>query len=46
MQVMARGCGHNHLNQFSKQDLETWHSEMAKLTGIEFSGLLEDRPIW
>ncbi len=46
MQVMARGCGHNHLNQFSKQDIETWHSEMAKLTGIEFSGLMEDRPIW
>ncbi|MFT7003562.1 MAG: glutamate synthase domain-containing protein 2/uncharacterized Fe-S cluster protein YjdI [Sulfurimonas sp.] len=39
MQVMARACGHNHLNKFTKQDLETWHSEMAKLTGIEFSGL-------
>lgn len=39
MQVMARACGHNHLNKFSKQDIETWHSEMAKLTGIEFSGL-------
>lgn len=39
MQVMARACGHNHLNKFSKQDIETWHSEMAKLTGIKFSGL-------
>lgn len=39
MQVMARACGHNHLNKFSKQDIETWHWEMAKLTGIKFSGL-------
>ncbi|MDA3877542.1 MAG: glutamate synthase-related protein [Halothiobacillus sp.] len=42
MQVMARACGHNHLNKFSKQDIETWHSEMAKLTGFEFSGLTLD----
>ncbi len=43
MQVMARACGHNHFNKFTKQDISTWHWEMAKLTGIEFSGLLKDR---
>jgi len=40
MQVMARACGHNHLNQFTKDDLATWHREMALLSGIKYSGLL------
>ncbi len=39
MQVMARACGHNHLNQFNKNDLATWKKEMAEISGIEFSGL-------
>ncbi|KLV03393.1 glutamate synthase [Photobacterium aquae] len=38
MQVMARACGHRHLNQFSKDNLATWHHDMARLAGIEFSG--------
>ena len=38
MQVMARACGHSHLNQFNKDDLATWHYEMARLAGIEYSG--------
>ena len=38
MSVMARACGHNHLNQFNKHDLATWHREMALLTGIKYSG--------
>ncbi|MCW8329291.1 glutamate synthase-related protein [Photobacterium sp. SDRW27] len=38
MQVMARACGHSHLNQFNKDDLATWHHEMARLAGIEYSG--------
>lgn len=38
MQVMARACGHCHLNQFDKDDLATWDYEMARLAGIEFSG--------
>ncbi|MGD9265730.1 MAG: FMN-binding glutamate synthase family protein, partial [Lysobacterales bacterium] len=41
MQVMARACGHDHLNQFNKDDLATWHREMALLSGVKFSGLLE-----
>lgn len=38
MQVMARACGHNHLNQFRKDDLATWHREMALLSGVKYSG--------
>jgi glutamate synthase domain-containing protein 2/CDGSH-type Zn-finger protein len=38
MQVMARACGHNHLNQFVKDDLATWRREMALLSGVKYSG--------
>ena len=41
MQVMARACGHNSLNQFNKDDLATWHREMALLSGVRFSGVSE-----
>ena len=42
MQVMARACGHNHLNQFCMDDLTTWNREMAHLTGIEYAGFSID----
>jgi glutamate synthase domain-containing protein 2 len=38
MQVMARACGHNHLNQSNKDDITTFDREMAYLTGIKFGG--------
>ena len=38
MQVMARACGHNDLNQFNRDDLATWHREMALLSGVKYSG--------
>ncbi len=38
MQVMARACGHDHLSKLEKHDLATWDDQMAKLTGIEYSG--------
>ncbi len=38
MKVMARACGHNKLSEFNKEDLSTWHREVALLTGINFSG--------
>jgi methylamine---glutamate N-methyltransferase subunit C len=41
MQVMARACGHSQLNQFNKNDLATWHHEMARLSGVIFSGVTE-----
>jgi len=38
MAVMARACGHSHLNQFNKDDLATWQRDMAILSGIRYSG--------
>jgi len=38
MQVMARACGHNDLSRFNKNDLATWHREMALLSGVSYSG--------
>lgn len=39
MQVMARACGHDHLNKFNLNDLTTWKKSMAELSGINFSGV-------
>ena len=39
MKVMARACGHTHLNQFDRDDLATLDWSMAQLSGIPFSGL-------
>ncbi len=38
MQVMARACGHDDLNKFNKNDLATWHRDMALLSGVKYSG--------
>jgi glutamate synthase domain-containing protein 2 len=40
MQVMARACGHNHLNQFNKNDITTFDRDMAYLTGIKYGGAI------
>lgn len=39
MQVMARACGHDHLSDFSIDDLTTWKSDMAALSGVSFGGV-------
>lgn len=39
MQVLARACGHTHLNQFSPDDLVTFDREMAHLAGIAYAGV-------
>lgn len=39
MQVMARACGHDHLNKFTQTDLATWHREIAILSGVKYSGI-------
>lgn len=39
MQVMARACGHHHLNQFCIDDLTTWKREMAQLSGVAYGGI-------
>jgi glutamate synthase domain-containing protein 2 len=38
MQVMARACGHTHLNQFCRNDITTFDREMASLTSIKYGG--------
>jgi len=42
MCVMARACGHDHLNKFNQDDLATWQREMAMLSGVKYSGFIFD----
>lgn len=39
MKVMARACGHNHLNKFNQNDITTWKKDIADLTDIKFAGM-------
>jgi glutamate synthase domain-containing protein 2/CDGSH-type Zn-finger protein len=39
MQVMARACGHDHLSGFTLDDLGTWKEEMARLSGVAYTGV-------
>ena len=39
MKVLARACGHTHLNQLNAGDLTTWKNDMADLTGIDYGGM-------
>jgi glutamate synthase domain-containing protein 2 len=39
MQVLARACGHTHLNQFQARDLTTFSRQMADLSGVAFGGV-------
>lgn len=39
MQVMARACGHDHLNKFNLDDLTTWKKDMSDISGVPFGGL-------
>jgi len=41
MKVMARACGHDELSKFNKDDLATWHREMAMLSGVLYSGFTD-----
>jgi glutamate synthase domain-containing protein 2 len=38
MRVMARACGHRHLREFNRDALGTWKAEMARLSGVAFTG--------
>ena len=40
MQVLARACGHEHLREFSPDDLTTFDRDIAHLTGVPYGGLL------
>lgn len=39
MQVMARACGHHHLDQFNQADITTWSRQMADLSGVKYGGV-------
>jgi len=39
MAVLARACGHTHLNQFTLDDLTTWKRDIAYLTGVSYGGV-------
>jgi glutamate synthase domain-containing protein 2 len=39
MKVLARACGHTHLNQLSLNDLTTWDREMAYLAAVPYGGV-------
>ncbi len=39
MQVMARGCGHDHLSGFTVDDLTSWKKDMSELSGVAFGGV-------
>jgi glutamate synthase domain-containing protein 2 len=41
MQIMARACGHDHLNKFNKDDITTFDRGIAYLTGIKYGGAVE-----
>jgi len=38
MQLMARGCGHDHLNKFNREDITSWKKNVAELAGIHYAG--------
>jgi glutamate synthase domain-containing protein 2 len=40
MQVLARACGHAHLNQFCLDDLTTYNRDMAYLAGVPYGGVI------
>ena len=39
MKILARACGHSHLQKFRPQDLTTWKREIADLIGIRYAGV-------
>jgi glutamate synthase domain-containing protein 2/CDGSH-type Zn-finger protein len=39
MKVMARACGHDRLSAFNREDIATWHYDLARLGGIPFAGV-------
>lgn len=39
MQILARACGHDHLDKFVPADLTTFDREMAHLSGVRYGGV-------
>ena len=40
MTVLARAAGHSHLSDFTLDDLTTYKSDMAQLTGVAYGGVM------
>lgn len=40
LKVIARSCGHDHVNQYNFNDLSTYNREMHYLTGIPYAGVI------
>ena len=40
MSILARACGHTHLNQLTSDDLTTWNRDTAFLTGVNYAGVV------
>jgi glutamate synthase domain-containing protein 2 len=40
MSLLARACGHTHLNQLHAGDLTTWKRDVAYLTGVRYAGVV------
>jgi glutamate synthase domain-containing protein 2 len=43
MTVLARAAGHRHLRDFEIDDLTTFNSDMAQLTGVAYGGVVAPR---
>ena len=39
MKVLSRACGHARMTDFRREDLTTWKPEIARLTGVRYSGV-------
>ena len=39
MKILARACGHDHLQAFNIDDLTTWNRDMAYLSGVPYAGV-------
>jgi glutamate synthase domain-containing protein 2 len=39
MAVLARAAGHDHLSKFDQDNLTTFKSDMAQLTGVTYGGV-------
>jgi glutamate synthase domain-containing protein 2 len=39
MKLLSRACGHEHFNQFSRNDLTTFQRDMAYLSGVSYAGV-------
>ncbi|MBT3808547.1 MAG: Rieske 2Fe-2S domain-containing protein [Rhodospirillaceae bacterium] len=39
IEILARACGHEHISEFTVDDLTTWKKEMTELSGIAYGGV-------